>query len=321
MKALILAAGLGSRMQPLTDTTPKPLLPFMNVPLIDLALAKLEAAGIREQNMAINTHHLSQKLVDHLVSRKFLGLISHEPILLGTGGAVKNIEAWVDGEDLLIYNSDIITDASLAGFVAHFDSVRSHCLASMLLLDPPEHGKTPVLTTREGQLIRFENPENSPHWQTFTGIHIVSNQFIRMLPTGPSGIIRTYEQGLAEGAKISTEAHKTYWKDLGTPNDYWQAHLDFLQLPSVQQQAIVGRLIKLASHRSDYSTATDQSSRVSVDCRIGPNAVILGGTVVGAHSQLSNCLVYESTLDEVSNLDGFIMYKQTKILLNSPAEV
>ena len=114
-KAFLLGAGLGTRLRPLTSTLPKPLIPVFQRPLIENTLDHCLAAGIEE--FAINTHHLPGKWGEAFPDGSYRGApitFFHEPVLLETGGGLKNIESWINGDPLLVYNGDILTSLALS---------------------------------------------------------------------------------------------------------------------------------------------------------------------------------------------------------------
>jgi NDP-sugar pyrophosphorylase family protein len=124
-KAFLLGAGLGTRLRPLTDALPKPLIPVLGAPLIRYAIDHCAAAGITE--FAINTHHLPETWKDYFPgSREGSGEspcapridFFHEPVLLETGGGIKNIEEWIAGEPILVYNGDILANPDLARLIS-----------------------------------------------------------------------------------------------------------------------------------------------------------------------------------------------------------
>src|SRR3989339_2285463 len=113
MKAAVLAAGLGTRLRPLTDICPKPLLPVLNRPLLGLVLAQLEDAGCLQ--VAVNTHHLADQVHDFLRSEPwgFLLSVSREPEILGTGGGLRQLGEILREGPVLAINADILSDLDL----------------------------------------------------------------------------------------------------------------------------------------------------------------------------------------------------------------
>ena len=110
MKAMILAAGLGSRLRPFTANTPKPLFPVAGRPLLDIIIRSLQNAGC--EAIIINTHHLYKKIDSFLSGRKYSIPVftRYEPLILGTGGAIKNVADFWDDQPFMVVNSDILTD-------------------------------------------------------------------------------------------------------------------------------------------------------------------------------------------------------------------
>ena len=114
MKAMILAAGYGTRLQPYTNHTPKPLFPIAGRPLLDAIIRRLQQAGCRA--VIVNTHHLHQQIEDFIAGQHYSLEVytRHEPQILGTGGAVKNVADFWDNQPFMVINADIIADIDLA---------------------------------------------------------------------------------------------------------------------------------------------------------------------------------------------------------------
>src|SRR5215469_13592196 len=122
-QAFVLGAGLGTRLRPLTDDLPKPLIPIFNKPLITFALDHLIAAGV--ESFVINTHHLPDRFADSLGQGNYRGYpltLVHEPILLETGGGIKNAESLLSKTPtFFVYSGDILTDLPLTPLIdEHF---------------------------------------------------------------------------------------------------------------------------------------------------------------------------------------------------------
>ena len=119
-KAFILGAGLGTRLRPLTDVLPKPLVPVFHEPMANYALRHCQAAGIKE--FAINTHHIPEAWQQAYPDGSFHGSplsFFHEPVLLETGGGIRNISAFIGDDPILVYNGDILTDIDIGKLIAH----------------------------------------------------------------------------------------------------------------------------------------------------------------------------------------------------------
>ena len=119
-KAFILGAGLGTRLRPLTDVLPKPLVPVFHEPMANFALRLCQAAGIKE--FAINTHHIPEAWSAAYPDGSFHGSplsFFHEPVLLETGGGIRNIGSFIGDDPILVYNGDILTDIDIGKLIAH----------------------------------------------------------------------------------------------------------------------------------------------------------------------------------------------------------
>lgn len=130
LAALVLAAGRGTRLRPLTDLRPKPLCPVANVPLLGRAL---DVATEVTPYVAVNAHHLASQVVSYVGDRAH---VSVEPEALGTAGAVGNLRPWLDGRDVLVLNGDAYRPGSLASFVAGWSGER----VRLLVVRDPERG-------------------------------------------------------------------------------------------------------------------------------------------------------------------------------------
>ena len=113
MKAMILAAGFGKRLRPFTKNIPKALFPLAGQPLLDIIISSLQDSGFEE--IIINTHHLHQKIDSFIAQQKYTIPVytRYEPVILGTGGAIKNVADFWDDNPLLVINCDIVTDIDL----------------------------------------------------------------------------------------------------------------------------------------------------------------------------------------------------------------
>ena len=154
MKALILAAGFGTRLLPHTRHTPKPLFPIGGTPLLDLLIHRLIAAGC--EAVAVNTHHLHQDMDAHLASRTYSVPVfsRYEPEILGTGGAIKNLADFWDDRPFMVVNSDIVTDMDFRE-IYDFHLSNQSC-ATLVLTDYPSLNS--VETDASGNITRFLAP-------------------------------------------------------------------------------------------------------------------------------------------------------------------
>jgi len=228
MKAMILAAGLGARLRPLTDTTPKALVDVGGAPLLKVLLERLAHAGVTE--VIVNTHHLADKLTNFLEDKKREGLkveISRETFFpLETGGGLKKA-AWFfdDGKPFFLHNCDIFTELDLpAMYEAHLESgalatlaVKERPSSRQLLFDPELNLRGRSDASKEG-LEWAGAPVNGPLRLAFSGVHVISPEiFPLMTETGVFSIMDVYLRLAGAGAKIKGfRMDGSYWTDIGT---------------------------------------------------------------------------------------------------------
>lgn len=220
--AFILGAGLGTRLRPLTERCPKPLLPLAGRPMVLTAMEKLRAAGTRR--FIINTHHCPEAWTAAFPDGRFgeaeVRLV-HEPVLLETGGGLANIAGLLTEEDpdLVIWNGDILSDCDIAAAVAHH---RANDAEATLVVR--EQGPQPnVRITDEGFVTDFRDRlgRTDPGYQ-YTGICIVTRAFAQGVPTATESIVEHFLRRLQAkpGAVQGYLDSSALWHDLGTIEEY-----------------------------------------------------------------------------------------------------
>lgn len=227
MKALILAAGLGTRLRPHTNRTPKPLFSIDGRPLLDRIVDQLHRAGCLAA--VVNTHHLSAQIEKHIASRSYPIPVSHrhEPTILGTGGAIRNLTDFWDNNPFMVINCDIVTDIDL-GRVYDFH-LSHHSPATLVLTDMPEINT--VIIDRSQIITDFVDTHacgsltNRNRRLTFTGIQVLDPSVLDIIPERPFvHSIDVYRDLIAAGtgprAFVATNNH---WVDMGTPEKYREA--------------------------------------------------------------------------------------------------
>ncbi len=251
MKAMILAAGLGTRLRPLTDTRPKALVEIAGPTLLEITLTRLRTFGITE--VIINVHHFADLIVDYLKSNKNFGMrveISREEVLLDTGGGLKKA-AWFFlknsspgnpsrpdssqmDEPFLLHNVDVLSTIDLARMLQfHNDrgalatlAVQSRETSRPLLFD--DHLQLRGRRFGNDQAPEIVRPSDPLQPLAFSGIHLISPRLLPMLTEeGIFSIIPAYLRLAAQGQPIlAFRADTYYWRDLGRPADLAQAALD-----------------------------------------------------------------------------------------------
>jgi aminoglycoside/choline kinase family phosphotransferase/dTDP-glucose pyrophosphorylase len=260
MKALVLAAGFGTRLAPYTDHLPKALFPVGGTPLLGHMIAALKAAGCA--TIAVNTHHLEDRIRAYLAENDF-GLpvhLSHEPEILGTGGAIRRLADFWDSDPFLVVNADIFTDINLA------EVYRSHCgqSAPVTLVMHDYEDFNQVWVDRCGRVAGFERFGDSPpsdrHRKlAFTGIHVLDAGIVGRIPEGKfCNIISIYRELLAEGRTIHAHVVRHhYWQDVGTPERFRDAAMDALT-PEVFRMAFPDSSLKAIRRRQLAGDGSDR---------------------------------------------------------------
>jgi mannose-1-phosphate guanylyltransferase len=245
VKAMILAAGLGTRLQPLTADRPKALVEIDGRTLLEIALARLRAFEI--QDVIINVHHFADMVVDYLKVNRNFGMrleISREDVLLDTGGALKKA-AWFlkdsrDGRSgetsFVLHNVDVLSTIDLERMAQlHSETqalatlaVQDRETSRYLLFDEQRRLCGRRAGRNQPELVR--PAEHTKAW-AFSGIHLISNRIFPLLTEdGAFPIINSYLRLAAQGEKIlAFRADKYYWRDLGTPENVAQAARDLEQ--------------------------------------------------------------------------------------------
>ncbi len=230
MKAMILAAGLGTRLRPLTESRPKALVEVGGRTLLEITLTRLRSFGISE--VIVNAHHLADILAEYLRRNDNFGMrveISREDVLLDTGGGLKKAAWFFEGDDepFVLHNVDVISTIDLPR-MAQFH-VEKRALAT---LGVQRRESSRQLLFRDGQLCG-RAVDGKPHPErlsalAFTGIHIVSPSiFSKLREEGVFPIMPAYLRLAAEGEKIiAFRADEYYWRDLGRVEHLEEAEQD-----------------------------------------------------------------------------------------------
>lgn len=223
MKALIFAAGLGSRLRPLTDSTPKALIPVGGKPMLEHVILKLKASGFDE--IVVNIHHHGQQIIDYLQSKDNFGITIHisdeRDYLLDTGGGIKHAQQFLDGDEpFLVHNTDILSDVDLNRLyqqhVSQCEATKS-CYGSVATLLVSRRQTSRYLlfdkenrlcgwTNRETGEVKSPYPDLNPDQHTgyaFSGIHVISPGIFELMDkwTGKFSIINFY-LSICAGATI-----------------------------------------------------------------------------------------------------------------------
>ncbi len=291
-RALILAAGKGTRLLPVTKAIPKPLFPVLGIPAIERIAKILSIPGICQT--AINVFHLKDQLIEWASSngRQDRFTILEERLLLGTGGAVKNAFGKM-GYDrpLLIYNSDIISNLDPTRLIECYYAMGAP--ASLLCV----HHRSPFnkLCIKKGQVVGFD--ERGPSSLAYTGIAIISPELFRDVVLKPCSLVDIWqdaiEKGLSvkaiHGKEITRSGEDWTWNDIGTPCGYLKGNWTLLARSQERQfissQAFLGKNLRLEGKIYIGDKAIIGDNTTIKDSIIWPLAEI------GGNMHIENCTV------------------------------
>lgn len=287
-KAIILAAGLGTRMRPLTLGTPKALLPHWGRPVIDRILEMLHKWGVRE--VLINLHHAPHALVERFRTGPHPGLricLSFEHELLGTGGAVRRGAWFLDSSPFWMINSDIV----VANLTPRPFLKALQCENSLAALWVTDQAGPRTVEVRNGAVVNFRSEQpGGPGTYTFCGLQLLSPSILEFLPLhGPSSIVSAYERAIATGWSVSAVCVRgSTWADVGSLPGYLAAHT-LVQPPS----ALLARLNRRLNHAGiTVRGFAALSKNVTVHKgTVLENVVLFDGVVIASASTVRNAVL------------------------------
>jgi NDP-sugar pyrophosphorylase family protein len=239
MRAMILAAGYGTRLWPLTEDRTKPAIPFLGRPLVGYVAEYLGQYGFRD--VVVNLHHRPESVRESLGDGSRFGVrleYIEEPVILGTSGALDNARHLLEGERFVVINGKIITDINLADALE--THVRTGALATLVLRPNPERERFSIVETRDGLITSFggmptpaasDNVPDAPDAPLmFTGIQILEPRIFNYIPRGIFSHSTTdvYPQAIGAGERIVAHVTGGNWYELSTIPRYLEISLTLL---------------------------------------------------------------------------------------------
>jgi len=294
MKGMVLAAGRGERMRPLSHRLAKPALPVLNRPLLSFALDLFRRAGVAQA--AVNTHHLPATIETALKDWTPPGMrveTYHEERLLGTAGGVKNAESTLAGGPFLLSNGDFVLDVDPKEVLQTHR--RSGAAATMVLLPFQEHSGYAPVEAIDGKVVRIAG---YPEWDApageryiFAGLHVVEPSVLARIPAGqPMDINRqVYPALLTAGETIAAHVVDTTWLEFGTPGEYLRRSLHLLDPLFGPLLERVGVVVQ-GEAPNPYLAGPDVNLPAKVSLRAG---VVLGDRVsLGRDAKIRRSIVW-----------------------------
>jgi mannose-1-phosphate guanylyltransferase len=294
-QAFVLAAGLGTRLRPLTDGLPKPLVPIFQKPLVTFALDHLIAVGI--QRFVVNTHRLPHLFQQQFAEKRYrhcpLELVN-EPELLETGGGIKNAEPLLHHGDFLTYSGDILTDLPLDLLIKeHFRAGNDVTLALR------ETGFTPSIAVENGRIVDIGGRFGLAGDYDFANIAVWSRRIFQRIPRRKISFIPVLLDWLADGGKIGgLILNEGKWFNVGSSVQYVEVHRmiasENWSPKFVADADWAARIAKSAT--VDASAQLQGLTVVGAGCCVGAGAILQDtivwpGAQIASRSQLQNCIV------------------------------
>ncbi len=306
MKAMVMAAGMGSRLEPITLVMPKPLISIMNIPIMDIILSQLKEIGV--EDIISNTYYLSNQIVERYKSND-LGINFNyikEDKLSGTAGGVKKCQYFFDaGEDFIVMSGDILTTADLKkGIEIHKNS---GAIATIGVKEIPHDLVSNfgvVVTDEKGYIKEFqEKPavEEAKSNLINTGIYIFNYKIFDYIPENTFyDFAKNVFPKLLEEGQINTFTVSEYWNDIGTISQYKQSVQDVFN--------------GVCQIKHGNITKTNLGSYVCGNSKLPNNLRVLGNNVIGNNCKigeyvtLKSCIVLDNAeIKPGSELDNCIV--------------
>ena len=320
MKAVILAGGEGTRLRPLTLSTPKPVVPVVDRPFLRHQLDLLLRAGVRE--VVFSVAYRPERVEAVFGDGSALGLrirYAVEDTPLGTGGAVRNALPLLD-ERTIVLNGDILSDVDVGTIVARHEAERAS--ASILLAPVPNPAAYGLVETdASGRVLRFlekPRPEQITTNNINAGVYVLESKTLELMPAGVNtSIERVFFPGLlARGDKVLGPVHRGYWIDIGTPEKYLQVHRDILNRRFPVPLDGVARADGFVhpSARVATDAMLDGHFYVGPGCvveggaRLGPDAVLVADVRVAGGAYVRDSVLWRgATVERECDVEGSLV--------------
>ena len=306
---MILAAGLATRLRPLTLARPKVLIPVQGRPLLNWLVDYLWSGGAEE--IIVNGYHLSEKLLDY-VAREDFPIPVHlriEETLLGTGGGIRNVADFWDDRPFVVVNGDILSSIDLQELLSSHE--RNGATATLALKDEPRFNGVQV--AEDGRITGFRG--GTDQRLAFTGIQVIDPQVLASIPAEtPISIIDSYLDVISSGGKVMAHVVKEqFWRELGSPEGYLDVHREFSQMESAPVPGLpVGtEPVVHESARLGSGVKLDGMVCIGADCNLENGAIVQESVIwdqvqVRAGCSVRGCIIGDGVLVSES-LEGVVI--------------
>lgn len=287
---------MGKRLRPLTDNRPKPLIPFFNRLLITRIFESLTAVGI--ERAVVNTHHCASQYDTLLGLKNGVGRVGeldiqcvHEPVLLETGGGIRNASDYLGNEPVLIHNGDIFTTVDLAGLMQAHDAG-----ASDVTVHLRSHGGPLQVGWDEsaGRVCDFRNALGNPGSKTclFSGVYVVEPSFVSRIPPDEIiSVVPVFLEMLRSGVPIAGYLDDSgVWADLGNRDAYLDAHANWFREAGCPQ-ILIHPSASVSIHADLRGFVSVGAHAVIESGAMIENSVIWDGAKIASGARLKRCIV------------------------------
>ncbi|HEY1583363.1 MAG TPA: NDP-sugar synthase [Chthoniobacterales bacterium] len=277
-QAFVLGAGLGTRLRPLTEDLPKPLVPIFNKPLITFAFDHLIAAGV--ESFVVNTHHLPEKFPHSLGADSYRArplTLVHEPVLLETGGGLKNAEPFLRTENFLVYSGDILTDLPLAPLIE--EHLRAENDVTLALRST---GLAREVAFRDGRIIDIGQGRANRGNYDYANVSVWNRRAFHRFSLGEKiSFIPVLADWIGKGGKIGgVVIEDGGWFNITSPNEYLAVH----------------RTIAAERWRPDYLGDLEWPLPIAPDATLEPSAQLRGAVAIGSGCEVGAGVILEETI-------------------------
>jgi mannose-1-phosphate guanylyltransferase/phosphomannomutase len=308
LKAVILVGGEGTRLRPITFLNPKPMLPLVNRPFMENFILWLKSHKIKD--IIFSTGYLPEIFKEYFGDGSDFGLrliYVREKEPLGTGGGVKNVEKYLDGDNFIVFNGDILTSLNLTKMIAFHKSKKADITIALTSVEDPTHyGLVPI--DGEGRVKQFlEKPSQDEITTNLinAGVYIIKSDVMKLVP---EGVKYSFERGLfptalGKGYKIYGCVSDSYWIDVGTPQKYLAAHYDILNkkiifkfpYKEVLENIYIGKDSKyLKNNFISGPVVVGQRTRIEKGASIMPLTVIGDDCMISERAEVSESIIFNN---------------------------
>jgi len=300
MRAIVLSAGYGTRLWPLTEDRTKPAIPILGKPLVGYVAEYLAGYGIDE--IVVNLHHRPESVRRALGDGSRFGVKLHyveEPVILGTSGALDNTRSFFEHELFVVVNGKIITDIDLnAAIETHR---KANAIATLVLLPNTRRERFSVVETEEGRIMGFGRmPVADGGGETplmFTGIHILEPRIFEYVPRGvfSDSVTHVYPNAMAKGETVAAHVASGKWRELSTLKRYLDISVELLN--EAGQDFVAGANSRIASSATVNDSVLWDNVEIGAGARVN-QAVLADNVKIGDDEVIESAVVVPRTLVE-----------------------